>query len=66
VRYLRSEFLTNYPEAQDLNNNFYYAWLLLSIVLVAWELPEDIQFPSVVPDLLEATNYASLWVTKDA
>lgn len=39
---------------------------MLSIVLVAWELPEDSQFHSVTPDLLEAVKYASLWVTKDA
>ena len=35
-------------------------------MLVAWELPEDSQFPSVVPDLPEAVKYALLWVTKDA
>lgn len=34
-------------------------------MLVAWELPEDSQFPSIVPDLPKATKYASLWVTKD-
>lgn len=45
---------------------FHYAWLLLSIVLVVWELPEDSQFPSVMPDLPKITKYASLWATKDA
>jgi len=45
---------------------FHYPWILLSIVLVAWELQEDSQFSSVVPNLPEATNYASLWATKDA
>lgn len=35
-------------------------------MLVAWDLLEDSQFPSVVPDLPEATKYASLLVTKDA
>ena len=40
-------------------------WLLLSIMLVAWELPEDSQFPSVALDLPEAVRYASLWATKD-
>lgn len=35
-------------------------------MLVAWELPEDNQFPSVEPDLPEAMKYASLWVPKDA
>lgn len=34
-------------------------------MLVAWELPEDSQFPSVTPDLLEVLKYTSLWVTKD-
>ena len=29
-------------------------------------MPEDSQFPSVTPDLLEVAKYASLWVTKDA
>lgn len=44
---------------------FHYTWLLLSVVLVAWELPEDSQFPSVARDLPEAVKYASLWATKD-
>ena len=34
-------------------------------MLVSWELPEDNQFPSVVPELPEAAKYALLWVTKD-
>ena len=45
---------------------FHYAWFLLSIVLVVWELPEDSEFPSVAPDLPEVAKYASLWATKDA
>ena len=51
---------------QDLSKTFHYAWLFLSIVLVAWELPEDNQFPSITLDLPEAAKYASLWATKDA
>ena len=66
VRYLCSEFLRNCHEAQELSKTFHYAWLLLSIVLVALELPEDNHFPSIAPNLLEAAMYASLWVTKDA
>lgn len=38
---------------------------MLSIVLVASELPEDSQCPLVMPDLLEAVKFASLWATKD-
>lgn len=45
---------------------FHYAWLLLSIVLVTGELPEDSQFPTIYRDLLEAAKYASLWATKYA
>ena len=37
----------------------------MSIVLVAGELPEDKEFPTIPRDLLEATKYASLWATKD-
>lgn len=55
----------NCREAQEQRKMFHYAWLLFLIILVAWELPKDIQFPSVVLDLLEAVKYASLWVTKD-
>lgn len=40
--YLHGEFLESCREAQELSKTFHYAWLLLSIVLVAWELPEDI------------------------
>lgn len=45
---------------------FHYAWLFLSIVLVAWELPEESQFLSVSLDLPKVVKYASLWETKDA
>lgn len=65
VRYLCSEFLANWCEAQELSKTFHYAWLLLSIVLVTWELPEDIQFTSVTLDLPEEGRYASLWAAKD-
>jgi len=64
--YLRGVFLVNFREAQELSKMFHYAWVLLSIVLVAWELPENSQFPSITPNLPEITKYASLWVTKDA
>lgn len=45
---------------------FHYAWLMLSIVLVAWELPKYSQFPSITSNLPKAAKYASLWVTRDA
>jgi len=38
----------------------------MSIVLVAGELPEDGQFPTIDRDLLEVAKYTSLWATKDA
>lgn len=43
--YLYNEFLANCREAHDDRKIFHYAWLLLSIVLVSWELPEDSEFP---------------------
>lgn len=39
--YLCSEFLANCHKARDESKTFHYVWLLLSIVLVAWELLED-------------------------
>lgn len=56
----------NYREAQELSKTFHYAWLLLLIALVAWELPKDSQLPSVALEVPEAAKYTSLWVTKDA
>lgn len=44
---------------------FHCAWLLPSIVLMAKEVPEDSQFPTIDRDLLEAVRYTSLWATKD-
>jgi len=38
----------------------------LSIILVAWELPEDSQFPPIVSDLLEVAKFASLRAIEDA
>jgi len=34
-------------------------------MLVAWEMPEDSQFPSIALDLPEVEKYTSLWVSKD-
>lgn len=39
--YLHGGFLANCCEEQELRKTFHYTWLLLSIVLVAWELLED-------------------------
>ena len=41
VQFLCEEFLTNYMESQEQGKTFHYAWLLLSILLVARELSED-------------------------
>lgn len=45
---------------------FHYAWIMLSIVLVAWDSAEDSQLPSIALDLPKAAKYALLWETKDA
>ena len=60
ANYLCGKFLANYYKAQKQGKTFHYAWLLLLIVLVAWELPEDSQFPSVVLDLPKAAKYAQM------
>ena len=39
--FLCEEFLTNCHEAQKQGKTFHYTWLLLSIMLVVGELPED-------------------------
>lgn len=57
--------MTNCKEAQEQGKTFHYAWLLLSILLVAGELPEDSQFPSIEDDMSEAARYTSLWATQD-
>ena len=64
--FLYKEFLENCCEAQEQGKTFHYACLLLSIVLVVGELPENSQFPTIDRDLSEAVKYASLWATKDA
>lgn len=65
VKYLCNNFLANWREAQDHSKTFHYASLLLTIVLVSWELPENSQFSLVPPNLPEATKLASLWATKE-
>jgi len=65
AKYPCKEFLAHYREAQEESKLFHYAWLLLSIVLVAWRLPEDSQFPPHKEDLPEAAWFASLYSTKD-
>ena len=49
-RYLCQEFLVNCCNAQDETKSFHYAWLFLSIVLVAWELSENSHFPHLKKD----------------
>jgi len=55
----------NFHEAQERGKTFHYAWLMLLIVMVAWEVPEDSEFYSIVQNLLEAVKYNSFWATKD-
>lgn len=52
-------------EAQDQIKKFHEVWLLLSIMLVAWELLEDSQFHPVAQELLEVMKFTSLWAAKD-
>lgn len=65
-KFLYTESLENCREAQEQGKAFHYAWLLLFIVLVARELPEDSQFPMIDRDLHEAAKYTLLWAMKDA
>jgi len=65
AEFLCEEFLTNYKEAQEQCKTFHYMWLLLSVLLVTGELPEDSQFPPLAQDLPKATKYVSLWAMKD-
>lgn len=65
-QFLCEEFLANCREVQEEGKLFYNAWLLLSLMLVTTELPDDSQFPVLTLYLLEAMQYASLKVTKDA
>lgn len=60
AEFLCVEFLTNFREAQEQDKTFHYAWLLLSILLVAGELSEDSQFPHIDRELPEAAKYSSL------
>jgi len=64
--FLCTKFLENCFEAREQGKTFHYAWLLLSIMLVAREFPDNSQFPIIDKELLEATKYALLWATKDA
>lgn len=63
--YPYQEFLANCWAAQDETKWFHYAWLLLSIVLVAWELLKASQIPSLKEGLLEVAQFASLSSIKD-
>lgn len=65
-QFLCEEFLTNYREVQEEGKTFHYAWLLLSMMLVATDLHEDSQFPVLDLEWTKAARYASLWVTRDA
>lgn len=64
-QFLCEEFLTNCREVQEEGKTFHYAWLLLSIMLVTTDLPEDNQFPVFDQDWPEATRDASLPAIRD-
>lgn len=64
-QFLCNELLTNCQEDQDEGKTFHYAWLLLPILLVTGELPQDSQFPSITNDLPEAMRYLALCGTRD-
>lgn len=57
--------MKNCHDVQEQGKNFHYAWFLLSVMLVARELPQDNQFPNNDRGLPEAMKYASLWDMKD-
>jgi len=57
--------MMNCREAQDQGKTFHYAWVILSILLIARELPADNQFPTVEQNVPEAVRYTLLWATKD-
>lgn len=54
----------NCQEARDESKTFHYTWLLISIILVTRDLPEDNQFPPMDKGLSEAAQFASLWAIK--
>lgn len=64
-QFLCEEFLENFHKVQEESKTFHYAWLLLSIVLVAIELPKESQFLVLDLEWLEAAWYASLWTIRD-
>ena len=67
VCYLYIEFLSNYREAYDLSKTFHYAWLLLSILLVAGDLPVMESWPQMwhALDLAEMEKIAAQQRKKD-
>jgi len=65
VRYHCQEFIANCREAYKETKPFHYAWLLLLIVLIAWRLLEDSQFPPLEEGFPEVAWFASLWSIKD-
>lgn len=48
-------------EAQEEGKNFYYAWLVLLIVLIDWRTPTEAQFLDIEPNPCAATRYATVW-----
>ena len=66
AQFLCDESLTNCHEAQEKGKTFHYAWFLLTILLVAGELPEGSQFPDIEKDVPKVVWYNLLQATKDA
>lgn len=65
ANFLYMKFMMNCHEAQEKGKTFHYAWLLLSIVIIAGELPKDSQFPTINKELPEVVKCTSLWAMKD-
>lgn len=64
--FLCEKFLMNFREAQEKGKTLYYAWLLLTILLVVGELLKGNQFLDIEKNLPEAVQYNSLQAMKEA
>ena len=63
--YLLNQFTEDCIAAQDHNQLFHYAWLLILIGFVGWKKPKQAIFLNTNLNFRGA-RYANLWVTSDA
>jgi hypothetical protein len=64
-KYLVNELEQVCREYQDQGYEFYFSWLLILIVFIAWDMVEGATFPEIDPSKPLVVKFTLLWYSSD-